>query len=286
MMKNLTMAVLTLTALTACENRDSADNLRQEYSNVSFALTGDFALTEFEETRALAADGKSMTDLWVMDYDGDGNLVQQMHQSSGDDGFGSPQLSLSYGSHVIRFVAARGKNPQLSATSGILTWESASDTFWAEYPITVDENTAAVHNVTLGRMSSRLNITVNDAIPSEVTSIDITPAVWYRGLNFRTGGATGQVLGETVTVNIPSSRAGATGTVLTVFSISPAADWSTDVTVTAHDADDNVVGQAVITGAPMRRNRTTAYSGQLFAAAGAFSLQLAAEWEEDYSATW
>lgn len=282
-MKKMMLFAAAIVTLTACENNSAENEIRQS-KNVSFALKGDFELTVFDDTRALVADGKSMTDLWVMDYDGDGNLVQQMHQTADDAAFGSPSLSLSYGSHVIRFVASRGKNPQLS--DGILMWESASDTFWAEYPVTVNAGTAAVHNVTLSRMSSRLGITINDAIPDGVATIGITPSVWYRGLNIATGGAAGQTSGETVTINIPASRIGTTGTALQIFCISPVSEWTANITVTARDADGNVMGQATITAAPFRRNRTTAYSGSLFSSDKAFTLTLDAEWDEDYTGEW
>ena len=127
-----------LTALTACENSlETANDIRRECQDVNFTLCGDFTLTMQEETRAdgLAADGKSMTDLWIVDYDTDGNLLQQLHQSSEEDGFGSPQMSLAFGNHVLKFVASRGKNPQLSVSDGIIGWSSPSDTFWASYQI-------------------------------------------------------------------------------------------------------------------------------------------------------
>lgn len=43
-----------------------------------------------------------------------------------------------------------------------------------------------------------------------------------------------------------------------------ATEWTTDVTVTARDGEDNILGTATITGAPFKANRAMTYSGNLF----------------------
>ena len=93
-------------------------------------MQGDFEKPNFEGmTRArLEADGKAMTDLWVLDYVG-GALVQQVHQAADDADFGTPTLSLDYGSHHIYFICSRGTMPTLSTDAHNITWATTSDTF-------------------------------------------------------------------------------------------------------------------------------------------------------------
>jgi hypothetical protein len=54
-------------------------------------------------TRASLDDVK-MKDLWLYDYVG-GSLVQTVHQSSTDVGFGSASVGITYGSHTFYVVA-------------------------------------------------------------------------------------------------------------------------------------------------------------------------------------
>ena len=99
---------------------------------------GDFSNDWKPVTRGyLEADGRDLTDVWVLDYQGD-VLVQQIHQSDNTaEDFGQPSMTLAYGSHHVYFVASRGINPTLSTADKTITWEKPSDTFWADYSVTV-----------------------------------------------------------------------------------------------------------------------------------------------------
>ena len=104
-MKNSFFAALAVAAsLTSCENNAPMD---APTGPVRFFVQGDFSIANTPFTRSLTADGKDMTDVWVLDYV-DGSLVQQRHQTSEDDDFGAPTLALSVGSHHIYFIASRG----------------------------------------------------------------------------------------------------------------------------------------------------------------------------------
>ena len=95
-MKRLILSALAVAALlTACEKpiisesdaTDKDGNPVQVDANTkkfTFTLKGDFS-SEWKPVshRAagyMAADGKDMTDVWVLDYM-DGQLIQQVHQS-------------------------------------------------------------------------------------------------------------------------------------------------------------------------------------------------------------
>ena len=141
-------------------------------------------------------------------------------------------------------------------------------------------------SVTLDRVATKLGITIADAIPTGTAYVEITPATWYYGLDYLTGEATAAQTAGTRTINIPESRIGKTGTNLNLFALSGATEWTTDVTVTACDADDNILGTATITGAPMKANRATTYSGSLFSAGGGFAMTLTDIWDDDYLGSW
>ena len=105
----------------------------------TFTMKGDFGSPSFDDDESqnssrrasyLQADGRDMTDVWVLDYV-DGVLVQQVHQEDNTaEDFGKPVMQLAYGSHHVYFIASRGTNPTLNTTGGTVTWERPSDTFY------------------------------------------------------------------------------------------------------------------------------------------------------------
>ena len=288
MKKNLFGLAGIAAMLTACENgMDDASAVSNETKTVTFSVQGDFEKPTFEGmTRAgLEADGKAMTDLWVLDYV-NGTLVQQIHQTSEDEDFGQPTMALDFGSHHIYFVASRGTIPALSTENHTVTWATTSDTFYKDHSMTVTSGTASAQNVTLDRVATKLSITINDEIPTGTAYVEITPATWYYGIDYLTGAPTAAEASTPRTINIPSAKIGTTGTTLSIFGLSGTTEWTTDVTVTACDGDDNTIGLATIDDAPFVANRVTSYSGNLFTGGGSFAMSLNAEWSTEYSGSW
>ena len=281
----MAMAIAMMTA-GCTQETDEFGTEEQGEVVTTFAVTGDFEMSLKAMTRGeLTADGKAMTDLWVLDYK-DGALVQQLHQTSDDEDFGSPTLALSLGQHHIYFVCSRGTTPTLSTDAHSITWATTSDTFYKDYSANVTSGSTANRSVTLDRVATKLGITISDAIPTGTAYVEITPATWYYGIDYLTGEATAAQTSGTRTINIPESRIGKTGTNLNIFGLSGATEWTTDVTVTARDGEDNILGTATISGAPMKANRATTYSGSLFSAGGGFAMTLTDAWDDDYLGSW
>lgn len=282
----MAMAIAMMTA-GCTQEADEFGTEEQGEVVTTFAVGGDFELPAFKAmTRGeLTADGKAMTDLWVLDYK-DGSLVQQLHQTSDDEDFGSPTLALSLGQHHIYFVCSRGTEPTLSTDDHTIVWATTSDTFYKDYSANVTSGSTASRSVTLDRVATKLGITIADAIPTGTAYVEITPATWYYGIDYLTGEATAAQTAGTRTINIPESRIGKTGTNLNIFGLSGATEWTTDVTVTARDGEDNVLGTATISGAPFKANRATTYSGSLFSAGGGFAMTLTDSWDDDYLGSW
>lgn len=276
---------MMLAAMTGC-TQDADDLGMNKKVLTTFALDGGFDMQEFGAmTRALTADGKAMTDLWMMDYM-DGALVQQLHQTAEDEDFGTPTMALDFGDHHIYFVCSRGTIPTLSTEEHTISWATTSDTFYKDYSVSVTSGSETTRSVTLERVATKLAITILDAIPDGTSYVEITPATWYYGLDYLDGSATAAQTAEPRTITIPSSKIGATNTTLSIFGLSDATEWTTDVTMTACDADDNILGQATMTDAPFVANRVTNYRGNLFSGAGNFGVSLNDTWNEEHSGNW
>ena len=296
-MKKCVIALLAAMVLTACEKTiESEENVDEVITTdgkpvvgkrFTFTVKGDFIDEWKPVTRGyLYADGKDMTDLWVLDYV-DGSLVQQLHQGDNTaENFGKPQMTLSYGSHHIYFVASRGAEPALNTTNATITWSSVRDTFWKDYEVNVVSTSNGNRAVTLDRVVTKLVLSFTDAISANAKTIEFTPATWYYGLNYQTGEPTTATVSQTNVMTIPDGYAGRDDVSLSYFSFSPSSEWSTDVTVQSKDQNGNVIGQGVLSDVPLKRNRQTEYSGPLFSAGGEMALTLNGEWDTPVSGTW
>ena len=293
-MKRTILLLISAAVVCGCEKLSAPESAEQEQEqetamnvktkNFTFTVKGDFGSATF--TRGyLQADGKDMTDLWVLDYM-DGTLVQQLHQSSDDVDFGVPSMPLAYGAHHIYFVASRGESPVLNTTDHTLVWSIVRDTFYKDYEVSVVSTSNGNRAVTLDRVATKLRITVNDVVPDNLASISVTPSTWYYGLDYVTGDAI-SAQQKPVSVDVPSSYHGTAGELhVNIYGMSGADEWTTNVSIVAKDANNTTIGSATISGAPFRRNRATEYSGSLFGSVGNLNVSIDGTWANPATGTW
>jgi hypothetical protein len=237
-------------------------------------------------TRAeLTADGKSMTDLWILDYQGS-TLAQQLRQVSTDDDFATPTLNLSVGDHHIYFIASRGKSPTLDTDAHTLTFGTVSDTFYKDYEINVTATSSGNRTVTLERCVTKLTAIITDAIPEGSATFNLTPEAWHYGIDYTTGQPISATPSQMITINIPSSEIGVANEPLNIFGFSGPDEWTTNVTLNCKKSDGTILGTATLTDVPLKRNRITTYSGPLFSAEGLTTVSLSSDWLEEHTGTW
>ena len=292
------MALAVGLTLTACEKEIMSEKPDGEASGVvaadalktkkfTFTLKGDFSDEWKPVTRGyLAADGKDMTDVWVLDYM-DGQLVQQVHQSDNtSDDFGKPVVSLSYGNHHVYFIASRGVDPVLNTTDGTIIWSSVRDTFWKDYEVSVVSTSNGNRAVTLDRVVTKLRLTFTDEVPVAANSISIIPHTWYYGLDYTTGQPASAQTDASTVITIPDASKGQTGIQTSLFGFSGADEWNTDVVISSRTATDTVLGSATISAAPFKANRVSDYQGPLFGTEWTMTLSLNSSWDDAYNGTW
>lgn len=284
----MTTGLAVALIMTACNSENDHDMAisNVKTTTITFSMTGDFQLTAHDFTRSLEADGKTMTDVWVLDYVG-GVLQQQLHQTSTDADFGAPTLSLGLGTHHIYFVASRGAGATLNTNAHTLTFTKVLDTFYKDYAITITGGTASGNRaVALDRIVTKLKVVFSDAIPTGAATFNVTPAAWYYGFDYTTGNPTVATASQTIALTIPNTSIGVTNEFISVFSFSTATEWTTDVTINCKKSDDTVLGSATITAAPFVRNRVSEYTGPLFGDNGSMALSLNATWDDSYQGSW
>ena len=298
-MKRIVFAVLAVAAVfTACEkpvidetgvtdeNGQPIEDVAHDVKKFTFTMKGDFSDNWKPVTRGyLQADGKDLTDVWVLDYQ-DGVLVQQLHQGDNTaDDFGKPTMNLKYGLHHIYFIASRGSDPDINVVKKTITWSKVLDTFYKDYEVNVVSSSNGNRAVTLDRVVTRLRLTITDAVAAGTDRIVITPATWYYGINYVTGEPAGMKTDSDVALTINASDAGKTGLQVNLFGISSADEWQTDVTVSSRKVD-NIFGSATLKDVPFRANAITEYSGPLFGTIGELEMSLNTTWDHSYQGTW
>lgn len=297
-MKQLLMAVAVCLTMTACEKATWSDDEEPTSEVVlpdgsvaktkkfTFTLKGDFG-DEWKQTRGyLAADGRDMTDVWVLDYM-NGQLVQQLHQGDNTaEDFGKPLMQLVYGSHHVYFVASRGTTPTVNVGAHSITWERPSDTFWKDYEVNVVSTSNGNRAVTLDRVATKLKLTVTDEVKAECAEVAVEPVAWYYGWDYVNGAPVAQQQTERV-VAVPANLVGTSGQLsVTIFGLSGSTEWTTDVTVSARTAEHAVIGTATMADVPFKANRVTDYSGPLFGSGGSLTLSLNTDWLDAETGTW
>lgn len=249
---------------------------------VSFDVQGNWNSPVFTRG-SLSADGKEMTDLWLFDYV-DGTLVQTVHQVSTDADFGTPAPTLAYGEHRIYFVVSRGGSPVINGT--VISWGSIRDTFWKAMSVTVGGASASAYSVALDRVVTKLKITATDAVPDGTATVVVMPGKWYAGLDYLTGQPADMKDSEEMSASVPGSMVGSTGMAVSFFGFSSATEWTTPLTVSARDEDNDIIGMVNVAAAPFMANRATEFSGSLFSTSGAFTITLNDEWDAPWTGTW
>lgn len=273
--------------MAACNNdSDNTPVFDDSPVKITFNVQGDFTLNTNPITRALTADGKDMTDVWVLDYVG-GVLQQQLHQVSTDADFGAPTLSLGLGTHHIYFVASRGTGATLDTDAHTLTFAKVLDNFWKDYAITITGGTASGSRaVALDRIVTKLKVVFSDAIPTGATTFNVTPSVWHYGFDYTNGNPTADTASQNIAVNIPNTSIGVAGESVSIYGFSGTTEWQTDVALNCKTSGGDVLGSATITSAPFVRNRVSEYTGPLFGDNGSMTLSLNTDWTTSHTGTW
>ena len=191
-----------------------------------------------------------------------GLRVKQINQSAGDDDFGNITMALDTGSYSMVILAhSFHSNPALTNPQKITFGHDLGDTFlWTgECRFTSDK----VVPVSMQRVVGLFRLVTTDSIPSNVASVRF----------YYTGGSSS--LDATTRLGCVASRQTSTFTVtedmksrtatFDAYSFPKSEDGSLlNISVTAHDKNNDVIVTKQFTNIPVRRNQISLYRGKLF----------------------
>ena len=230
---------------------------------------------------ALTANGKPLTDIYILDYDKTtGKLLQVLHQTSTAADFAEPDLTLDYGEHVLKVVATRSTDPTLwdagnntwtvepniltpitSTQPVMLTSTKTSDTFGAEKEVSVGIGTSTMVSIALDRLVAKLVINSTDVFPDDCTTITLDLQE-YSTMSWTTMDVTEAVNNQRV-ADVTNLR-GTTGTVFSYFVLAPKDGYQTDITLTTNRTDGNPYSTITVPGVMLERNKSTTITGPIY----------------------
>lgn len=195
--------------------------------------------------------------------------------------FGSFECDLPIGNYTM-VVIGRGYSvgdvfELNSPTSAGYTTERARETFCATQSVTVTSSTPLDLTITLSRIIAKLHIVSTDERTASVTKIRTTYGAGGKSFNPTTGLAT--VNSGFAVTNTPSSAV----TTLDVgnYAFLATDEQTMDITIEALDAGENVLFTKVVPNVPLRRNRVTTLTGQVFpAGTSSATFQVDSDWLE------
>lgn len=237
-------------------------------------------------SRLEATNAARLADLWVLDYDSNGTLLQVVHQDSAQTGFGSVPMSLTYGNHNIVFVASKGTSPSLSATvgstSGSLSWQKAHDTFTLNYPVEVTASSNGNRAPELHRAVSGLKVVMTDPVPANAKSIRVE---YMRSQSLSLPSLTAAAVSLSGVENdFPASWVGQTGA-FTVYTLCPQDEMQTSVHILVTAKDGSTLSDFTVPDVPLKRNRLTTLTGEVFNRTSGFSVCVDSEWDTPLEVT-
>ena len=246
---------------------------------------------------ALTANGKALTDLYILDYDkATGKLLQVLHQTNTAADFAEPDLTLDYGEHVLKVVATRSTEPTLwdagnntwqvepniltpvtSTQPVMLTSNKTSDTFGAEKEVSVGIGTATTVSIALDRLVAKLVLRSTDVFPDDCTTITIDlqecSTLLWTTMDV-TEASNSQRVADV------SSLRGTTGTVLNYFVMAPKDGYQTDITLTMNRTDGNPYSTITVPSVKLERNKVTTITGPIYGHGQGFQVMVNDAWSE------
>lgn len=308
-------AALLMPTMTSCESFHLQDEQQQEQpagkahvklrfvsasQPSSFAKAAVAPMFDATTRASLVANGKELTDLYILDYDkATGKLLQVLHQTNTAADFAEPDLTLDYGEHTLKVIATRSTASTLldatstpfaltdnlltpvSSTTEPVVWTSdkTSDSFGAVKDITVAVGQNEVAVIVLERLVAKMVINSTDVFPDDCSTID---AIFneYRTINWQTLDVMDYVKNQRS--SDVSSLAGTVGTTIAYFVLCPEDGYSADITFTMN-RKNTPTPYATITVPNVRleRNKITTITGSFYNHRASLSLSIKDEWQQE-----
>lgn len=264
--------------LTACDPVYRGEGADAPARKITFSAQLSPSFAASYDAPARAAETPTWEDAIrrFMVFDGDSILADQVYT---DKDFGSPARELAYGHHELRFVALEGERADVNYEAGVLTLSKGlRRIYYRSYPLDVNSATPEQLSIVLTRAYSDVFVKIDDAIPANVATFDMTFSQIHRSFS-----VVDSALLDPVSFNKKIDRKGSSFS--TDFYLFAMSDFPTNLTISAKTSLGAVVAEHVVP-ITLRRNRVVNVHGNFFSAQSAPAVALQTLWADSVEYTY
>ncbi len=266
-MKKLMLFALAL-LLTACEKPimdDGKTSTEQKDANIILHFT------QYDQeafTRSATDITELCSRLNIAIFDAEGTKVKTVAQKEGDSSFGTVALTLTAGTYRLVVIAHNCDGSATITSTEKVTFPNnkVTDTFYYYGDLVVTEAKQS-YDLTLTRAVAMFRLVLTDeSVPSNVAKLKF----YYLGgsSTFSPKDGYGCVASKQTEIR-PVPADFVSGTAFEIYTLPHTEDdVLTKLTVTALDANDNVIKERTFENIPITRNQVTRYTGSFFGSGG------------------
>lgn len=211
-----------------------------------------YDVSPMTRTAVSIADVVNHLDVWITD----GTTTTDLHQTSGDSGFGSLSVTLDK-TKTYTLYAVGHKADGATLTDGVVAFTDDKVTHSMWYTTTFSPSTTTSLSCEMSRIVADFRMEITDEIPAAVKKLRFTVSDVYDRWNVSTGGT--HSLDRTSIINYNGTSA-----VFNIYAIVTDAQTTHTVTVTAMDENDQELQTRTFADVPLRNGYKTNYRGTFF----------------------
>ena len=208
-------------------------------------------------TTTSIADVVTHLDVWLVE----GDNVIDIHQSSSNDGFGSVNVTLNKTKTYTLYAVGHKAAGAATLADGVISFPDDKVTHSMYYTTTFSPATTTNINALMNRIVAQFQFNTTDAVPAEVTKMQITIASVFDRWNTASGGT--HQLDRVSTFQNFSTKQDGTVT-FNIYAIVTDAQTLHNITVEAYDSNDQQIQSRTFTDVPLRNGYRTTYTGVYF----------------------
>ena len=255
--------------LAACNN-DSSEIIETEYSNVTLTFSP-YDVEPLTRTATSIADVVSHLDVWLVE----GGNVTDLHQSNGDAGFGTINVTLDKTKTYTLYAVAHKCTDDATLVDGVISFPDDKVTHSMFYTTTFTPANTTSLSCLMQRIVAAFRVETSDAVPAACKKVRFTTVGVFDRWNVTTGAA--HALDRVNVVNITSTAQDGT-VAITIYNIVTAEQTTHTITVEALDADDAMLQTRTFSDVPLRNGYKTTYRGSFFTDAPVTTSFIVEDW--------
>ena len=253
--------------VAGCSNEEDVLNGSAVETDVALTFSP-YDVSPMTRTATSIATLVTHLDVWITD----GTTVTDLHQTSGDSGFGSLSVTLDK-TKTYTLYAVGHKADGATLADGVISFTDDKVSHSMFYTTTFSPATTTSLSCLMTRIVADFRLEITDVIPSGVVKFRFTITDVYDRWNVTTGATHG--IDRVSTINY-----GGTSAIFNIYAITTDAQTLHTVTVEALDENDDVVQSRTFADVPLRNGYKTNYRGTFFIDTPATASFLVDDWNE------